>query len=270
MNQTKNRFIALLLAAVLAVGAAGCGSSSGSSAASSAASASAAASSSVQKTTIKIDALKGPTGLGMVKLMQDAENAKSQNDYHFTLDTAPDAAVAKLTSGEADIAAMPTNMAALLYKKTSGNVQMLAVNTLGILSVVTNGETVSSIKDLKGKTVYSSGQGGVPEYAFDYILQQNGLTPGKDVKVEYLSEHAEVVSRLLSGKAKIAVLPEPFVTQTLTKCKTAKAALNLTKEWDKVVKDGSVLSMGCLAVRKDFAQQHKEALHTFLKEYQSS
>ena len=115
-----------------------------------------------------------------------------------------------------------------------------------------------------------SGQGAVPEYAFNYILKQNGLTPGKDVQVEYAAEHAEVVARLLSGKAKIAVLPEPFVTQALTKCKTATRALDLTKEWNSAVTDGSVLSMGCLVVRKPFAQQHKAALDHFLAAYKVS
>ena len=137
--------------------------------------------------TIKIAAQKGPTGLGMVKLMQDSEEGSTVNTYDVTIASSPDAAVSMISSGEADVAALPTNTAAILYNKTSGNVQLAALNTLGVLYIVTNGEDISSIEDLKGKTVYSSGQGATPEYAFNYILTENGLTPGTDVTVEYLS-----------------------------------------------------------------------------------
>lgn len=274
--QLKKQISTLVLAAVMALSATACANGSSSSAVSSAAKVSSAVSSSAssavaaEKTTIKVDTLKGPTGLGMVKMMQDADAKTTANHYKFTLDTAPTAAVAKLTSGEVDMAGLPTNLAASLYKKTSGKIQLLEINTLGVLHIVTNGETIKSMKDLKGKTVYSSGKGSVPEYAFNYILKQNGLTPDKDVKIVYASEHAEVVTKLLSGEAKIAVLPEPFVTQALAKCKTAKLALNLTEEWNKVVKDGSVLTMGCMVVRKEFADKHKDAIEKFLEEYKAS
>lgn len=275
MMPFKKQISALALAAAIALSAAACAGTGASSAVSSVAkdTSSASVSSSAvtaEKTTMKVDTLKGPTGLGMLKMMQDTDAKTAANDYRFTLDSDPTAAVAKLTSGEVDMAGLPTNLAAALYKKTGGKMQLLEINTLGVLHVVTNGEAVKSVKDLKGKTVYSSGQGSVPEYAFNYILKQNGLTPGKDVKVVYASEHAEVVTKLLSGEAKVAVLPEPFVTQALAKCKTAKLALNLTDEWNKVVKDGSVLTMGCIVVRKEFADTRKEAITKFLQEYKES
>ncbi len=271
--QLTKKISALALAVVMALSAVGCGSSASSapSSANAAISSSEAASAaSAEKATVKVGMLKGPTGLGMVKLMQDANAKETAENYKFTVDTQPNAAVAKLTSGEVDIAALPTNLAATLYQKTSGKVQMVAINTLGVLSIITNGEKVSAIRDLKGKTIYSSGKGAVPEYVLNYILKQNGLVPGKDVKVVYVSEHAETVTKLLSGQAKIVVLPEPFVTQALAKCKTAKLALNLTDEWNKAAKGGSVLSMGCLAVRKAFAEQHKDTLNKFLQGYQES
>ena len=271
MTFTK-RISALVLAAVLTLSVAGCGNSSAAPASSAASAVSATASSAVtaEKTTVKVGTLKGPTGLGMVKMMSDAEQKKTAENYQFTMDTQPTAAVAKLTSGEVDIAGLPTNLAAALYQKTAGKVQMIAINTLGVLSIVTNGESVSSIADLKGKTVYNSGKGSVPEYAYNYILKQNGLNPEKDVKTVYEPEHSAVLAKVLAGEAKIAVLPEPFVTQALVKCKTAKLALNLTTEWNKASKGGSVLSMGCLLVRKEFAEKHKDALDKFLKEYKAS
>lgn len=223
-----------------------------------------------QKTTIKIAALKGPTGLGMLQLMSKNDAKTAAENYEFTIVNSPDEIVSKISKGEVDAAAVPTNLAAVLYNKTGGKVQMAAVNTLGVLSVLTDGETVHSIKDLKGKTVYSSGQGAVPEYAFNYILKQNGLTVGKDVKVEFKAEHEELAALAAAGKVKIALLPEPFVTQVMTKNKNMKVALDLTKEWDAASAGKSVLTMGCLIVRKDFAEKNKAAFNAFLDEYKKS
>lgn len=276
MKPTK-RIVSLGLSVCLALSVlAGCAGPSAASSskasvpAASEAVSSAQQSSAAEKTTIKIAALKGPTGLGMLKLMSDNDAKTSAENYEFTIVGAPDEIVSKISKGEVDVAAVPTNLAATLYNKTSGKIQMAAVNTLGVLSVLTKGENISSIKDLKGKTVYSSGQGSVPEYALNYILKQNGLEVGKDVKVEYKAEHAELAALILSGKAKIAVLPEPFVTQVTTKNKDVKIALNVTDEWNKVAGGKSVLTMGCLIVRKDFAGQHKEAFDAFLNEYKES
>lgn len=262
---------ALMFASVMTGCASSANSSSSEAGASSAAGSAAASSTASQETTtIKIAALKGPTGLGMLKLMSDNDAKTAANNYQFSIVGAPDQIVSKISSGEIDIAAAPTNLAATLYNKTSGKVQLAALNTLGVLSIVTNGETISSIKDLKGKTIVTSGQGAIPEYVLNYILKQNGLEVGKDVKVEYKTEHAEVATLVISGKAKIAMLPEPFVTQVTTKSKTAKVVLDITKEWDTVVNSKSVLTMGCLIVRKDFAEKNKDAFNKFLDEYKAS
>ncbi|MDF1495006.1 ABC transporter substrate-binding protein [Caproiciproducens sp. CPB-2] len=274
MRLTK-KIISLGLSACMALSVlAGCAgpaaASSGGPASSEAVSSAQPSSAAAEKTTIKIAALKGPTGLGMLKLMSDNDAKTAAENYEFTIVGAPDEIVSKISKGEVDVAAVPTNLAATLYNKTEGKVQMAAVNTLGVLSILTKGEDISSIKDLKGKTVYSSGQGSTPEYAFNYILSQNGLEVGKDVKVEYKAEHAELAALMVSGKAKIAVLPEPFVTQVTAKDKDVKIALNITDEWNKIADGKSVLTMGCLIVRKDFAEQHKEAFDAFLKEYKES
>lgn len=238
---------------------------------SSAASAEDANSSQTEKTTIRVAGLKGPTGLSMVKLMSDSEAGTASGDDQFTIVSSPDEIVAKLSSGEVDVAAAPTNLAAVLYNKTNGGVQLMAVTTLGVLYVLTaDGESVQTVSDLKGKTIYASGQGATPEYALNYILRQNGLEPGKDVTVEYKSEHSELASLMLAGKAKIAVLPEPFVTQVLAKNNSAEIALDLTEEWNKASDEKSVFTMGCLIVRKEFAQEHKAALDAFLDDYKAS
>lgn len=274
MKLTK-RIASLTLAAAMFLSVAGCSSAgntasstSSSSVASSAGSAQ--VSSAAAQTNIRIVGLKGPTGLSMVKLISDNDDKKTAENYTFALANSADEAVSKIVSGDTDAAAVPTNLAATLYNKTKGKIQLAAVTTLGVLSVVTNGENIKSIQDLKGKTIVTSGQGTVVEYALDYILKQNGLTAGKDVKIEYKAEHAEVATEVIAGKASIAVLPEPFVTQVIVKNKKAKVALNLTKEWDKASKGASFLTMGCLIVRKDFAEKNKDAFNTFLKEYKAS
>lgn len=223
----------------------------------------------VSDVTIRIGALKGPTGLGMLQLMQEANDG--EKPYEFTLAGAADELTGKITTGELDAVALPTNSAAALYNKTEGQLQIAMVNTLGVLYLVTYGDTeINSIADLAGKTVYSSGQGTVAEYAFNYILSANGLEAGKDVTVEYKTEHAEIATLMAAGQADIAVLPQPFVTQATSQNPDLKVALNLTEEWDKAADGASILTMGCLVVRKDFAEENKDAFNAFLDDYKES
>ncbi|MFZ5974129.1 MAG: ABC transporter substrate-binding protein [Bacillota bacterium] len=223
------------------------------------------------KTKVNVAALIGPTGMGLAKIMDDMNKGTAKNDYTFNLTGAPDAIVAKITTGEVDIAAVPTNLAASLYNKTNGKVQLLAINTLGVLYVVENGNTVKSLADLKGKTVYATGQGATPEYALDYILSKNGIDPEKDVNIEYKAEHSELATLVSSGKVNLAMLPEPFVTTVTQKNKNVRVALNLTKEWNGIKgNEQSELAMGVMIVRKDFAEQNPQALKDFLAEYKAS
>ena len=216
-----------------------------------------------------VGSLKGPTSMGMVQLMSEQE-ALEAPDFDFTMVTAADELVASFTKGDTDIALLPANVASVLYNKTEGNVQVLDINTLGVLYLVTADTSITGIADLKGKTLYSTGKGQTPEYALNYILGENGLTAGTDVTVEYKSEHSELASLLAAGQADLAVLPQPFVTSVLAKNPDVRIALNLTEEWDKVTEDGSKLTMGALVVRKDFAESNPEAVRNFLKEYQIS
>ena len=230
---------------------------------------SAAETETTDATTIRIGALKGPTGLGMLQLMQEANDG--EKPYEFTLAGAADELTGKITTGELDAVALPTNTAATLYNKTEGALQIAMVNTLGVLYLVTSGDTeINSVADLAGKTVVSSGQGTVAEYAFNYILSANGLEAGKDVTVEYKSEHSEIAALMAAGEADIAVLPQPFVTQATSQNPDLKVALDLTEEWDKATDGASILTMGCLVVRRDFAEEHKEAFDAFLDDYKAS
>ena len=234
-----------------------------------------ASSAPVQKAKVNVATLSGPTGMGMAKLMEDNETGSSKNDYAFTVATAPDEIVAKVVSGEVDIAAVPAKLAATLYAKTEGNVQMIAVNTLGMLYLVEKKvekveEATQSLQDLEGKTIVSAGQGSTPEYVLNYILEKNNLAD--KVKVEYVSEHSEVVSMLASGKAEVGLLPEPFATMAEDKADTGRV-ISLATEWEKLLEEenkSGVIAMGSVIVRKGFATDNKAAVDSFLDEYKSS
>lgn len=220
------------------------------------------------KKDVNIAVLKGPTGMGAAKLMEMNENNEALNNYNFTVATAPDQITGKLVSKELDIASIPTNAASALYNKTKGNVTLIAINTLGVLYILEKGDSVSSVADLKGKTILASGKSSTAEYVLNFILEKNGLKVGTDVTVEYAAEHAEAASQAISGKYDIVMLPEPFVTSTLLQSSDFKVKLNLTEEWKKVA--NAELTMGCVAVRTDFLKENPEAVENFLKDYKTS
>ena len=205
--------------------------------------------------------------MGMAQMLKDAADGNS--NYQFTIAGAPDEITALLVKGELDVAAVPSNLASVLYNNTNGGVKVAMINTLGILYVVEAGDTVNSVADLKGRTVYSSGKGATPEYSVDYILSQNGIDPETDVTVEFKSEHTELAAALQSGTADLAVLPEPFVTTVLAGNDNLRVALNLNEEWDKV-SDGSGMVTGVLVVRSEFAEQHPDELTALLEAYEQS
>ena len=220
--------------------------------------------------TAKVAALKGPTSMGMVKMMADQKDAKEKN-YEFTIGSSPDEIAPKFLKGEFDIVALPSNLASIVYNKSQGKVQVLAINTLGILYLMENGDTVKSVGDLKGRTIYSSGKGAVPEYAFNYILKANGLNPDTDLRIEYKSEHTEALAALLNDKSSLAVLPQPFATVASLKNKGLRPALDLTKEWDKASKNAkSTMITGVVVVNKDFAAKYPEKIKKFMADYKAS
>ncbi len=224
------------------------------------------------KAVVNVGVIKGPTGIGMANLMAADEAGTATNDYNFTVGTAPDEIGNKLASasGGLDIAALPTNMAAALYQKTGGNIQLLAVNTLGVLYVLENGNSIESVADLKGKTIYSTGQGANPEYILRYVLEKNGIDPDEDVTLEFLAQNEELNQKMISGKASVALVPEPNVSAITAQNSAVRVALSMNNEWEKVADENSKLMMGCVAVRKEFLQNNKAAVEAFLVEYKAS
>lgn len=216
---------------------------------------------SAHATQINIGTLKGSTGMGMVALMGEDYAA-----YHITLASAPDEITAAFISGELDVASVPINLASVLYNKLEGDVEMLAVNTLGVLYILENGESIQNVADLAGKTIYATGQGATPEYILQYLLSKNGIA--EQVRVEYMSEHSELAAELASGKASFGMLPEPNVTAALAQNQELRIALDLTKEWNAVCE--TPLVQGCLIVRKSFLDKNEKAVETFLSDYKAS
>lgn len=227
-----------------------------------------------ERTLIRIATLKGPTGMGMVKLFDDNDNKLTENRYETLIVGTPDEIVGKISSGELDIAAVPTNLASTLYNKTSDNVQLLAINTLGVLYILEKGDTVKSIADLKGKKLYASGKGATPEFVLNYILKQNGIDPATDLTIDYKTEHSELLALAASGMADLVLLPEPFVTTLLAQDKGFAKKLDFTQEWANATTaagvEDSVLAMGGIIVRKEFAVNNKAAVDAFLAEYEAS
>ena len=232
----------------------------------------------------RIAALKGPTAMGLVELMSLSDTANEMmegkenvvstgNTYEFTLAGSADEVTPALIKGDLDMACVPANLAAVLYGKTGGAVEVLAVNTLGVLYIVENGETVQSMADLKGQTIVAAGKGSTPEYALRYLLTENGIDPDKDVTIDWKSEHSECVAALASGQASIALLPQPFVSVAQGKLETLSIAVNIEDAWEdacKVTGSTGDIVMGCVVVRSEFAEEHKEAIDAFLAEYLDS
>ena len=243
---------------------AGCGSKNNNDASQSAAgSGSASASQSqqgVEKTGVNFMALSGPTGVGAAYLMKYYSAETSPADCPVALNSTVAADNKEVTdalvNGTADIAAVATNVAANLAAKTDGGIQVLAVNTLGVLYILEKGDSVQSMADLAGKTVYATGQGANPEYVLNYLLTQNGVDP------------SQVDIQWASGDSAICMLPVPAATALMMKDQSVRQALSLSDEWDKLGQ-GS-LAMGCVVGRTQFIEEHPETVDAFLDLYGDS
>lgn len=220
--------------------------------------------------TIRLGGLKGPTSMGMVKLLADNDAGTTTNHYEFTMAGSADELTPKMLQGELDILAVPVNLGSVLYNNSDGAVQLLAVNTLGVIYLVEKGgQTVTDWASLKGQTIYATGKGSTPEYALNYLLEENGLDPAADVTIEWKSEPTEIVAQMAAQDHVIALLPQPFVTVAQSKFEDLAISMDLTEEWDKL-DNGSQLITAGLVVRTEFAKEHPQAVADFLEEYNAS
>jgi len=211
---------------------------------------------------VKIASLNGPTGIGMVKLMEEPDK------YQVTAYQSPDEVVGKIITGEVDIAALPSNLGAVLYNKLEGDVVLLGINTLGILYIVENGETIKNMADLKGKTIVASGKGGSPEFILNQLIKKAGMDPAKDLEVNWLLNHSDVASTLMANEGTIAMLPQPFTTIVTEKNPKVGVRVDLNQEWEQ--SEGVSLPMGILIGKKSFVTDRAADLDIFLKAYAAS
>lgn len=256
----------ICIALVLLLAFCGCTSSSAPASSVSSSQAESSQTSTVSE-PINVGALKGPTAIGMVKLMEDDA---SENRYNFTIAGAIDEITPKLVQGDVQIAAVPANLASVLYNNTKGQIKVLAINTLGVLYIVENGNDIHLVEDLRGKTIYSSGKGATPEYALNFMLLQNGIDPEKDVTIEYKSEHTECAAMLNAQDGAIAMLPQPFVTATQMKNSEVRVAIDINREWAQAQENPSSLITGVVVARTDFIENNPQAVTDFLKAYKGS
>lgn len=217
---------------------------------------------------VRLGVLKGPTGIGASYLLSQNDNGETKTRYSVTVLAEATDMIAQVAAGQIDIAAIPTNAAASLYNKTNGGVRVAALNTAGVLYILENGKTVSTVADLKGKTIYTVGQGSNPEYVLRYILSENGIDPDKDVEIVFM-DSAELTTRAAAGGIGICMLPVPAVTTVLIKNPDIRIALDMTEEWNRIG-NGSILTMGCVVVRTDFLKEHPAEVRFFLEDYEKS
>lgn len=266
---TRSRFLQVLAGGAGALALVGCGDQKAADAGDEGKKDAAA-----EPVAVRAAALKGPTAMGLVKFMSevDAGNLKDE-DYSFRIVASADEVAPLISKSEVDIAAVPANLASVLYNKTSGAVRVIAVNTLGVLYICELGDTVNTVADLRGKTIFSAGKGATPEYALEYVLRANGLDPTTDVTIEWKSEHAECVAALAQDATAIAMLPQPFVTTAQAKNDQIRVALDLNQEWAAACeaegRDGKLIT-GVAVVRSEFADAHPEAVDAFLGHYRES
>ncbi len=263
--------LSILLAGLLALSLAACGSETAPETAAPETASSAPSPdqspSPAEKQSVRAGFLKGPTGIGAAYLMEQAAAGATKLDYTFTVEADPSTMMSELVAGNVDIAALPTNVAAALYNKTNGGVKIIAINTLSVLYVLENGDSVQSIADLKGKTLYAVGQGANPEYVLNYLLRQNGLEPGTDVTVEF-ADAAELATKMAAGDIDLCMLPVPNATSVLMKNADVREALDLGWIWGKVT-GGGALPQGCVVVRSGL-ENLDSIVESFLDDYLQS
>lgn len=222
-----------------------------------------------EPTTIRVGAMTGPTSMGMVKLMDESDNGESANKYEFTLQSEATAFVPALTKGEIDIAAVPANLASVIYNNTDGGIKVLSVCATGVLYIVERGDSIKSFADLAGKNIYATGEGATPEYSLRYLLKANGIDGDNAPTIQWCADTTEALSYISQDENAIAMLPQPFVTAAQNKVSDLKVALSLNDEWQKV-NDGASMATGVVVVRTEFAEKYPQQLATFMEEYAAS
>lgn len=216
----------------------------------------------------RVGSLKGPTTMGLANFISECsidENAP----YTFTMETQADVLLGEIAQGNLDIALVPANVAAILYKKTEGGVKVININTLGVLYMVSGDESINDIKDLEGKTVYLTGLGTTPDLVLRYLLLQNGMDENS-LTLEYKSEATEVAAMLAENPEAVGLLPQPFVTAALLQNEELSIVMDMTEKWDEKSENGSMMVTGVTIATTDYIENHPGALKAFMDNQKAS
>lgn len=218
---------------------------------------------------VDIMALQGPTGLTLVKMIKDRPELGENVTTDYALIKSPDQIVAKLVTEEAEIAALPTNLAAVIYNKGI-NIRLLAITNWGVNYVVGRDDSIQSWADLKGKTVAIAPKGATPDLLFRFLTETNGLNAVQDLDLRYFPSPVELAHLVIAGQTDLAILPEPWATHVTMQDPSAKILLDFQLEWkDRQNRDRSY-PQSCLVVNGEFAGKHPEILAAFFKEAAAS
>lgn len=245
------KFLSILLAVLLMLSFAGC-----------------AVKDPTDNTAVRVGSLKGATSIGLSGIINNKNNSTAKLNYEFVMETAADAMAAKIINSEVDIALIPANLASVLYNKTGGKISVINLNTLGVLYFVTADDTVATIENLKGKTIYLTGKGTTPDYSLQYVLGLYSIGLD-DVKLEYKAEATEVLSALSADSKAVGLLPQPFATAATIQNKNLKIAIDLSKAWTAKEPNAATVT-GVTIVRNEFLEQHKSLVKIFMEEHKAS
>lgn len=223
------------------------------------------------KTPVDVSAasLKGPTSIGLINIIDGSEEL-NKDGYTTKIEVAasPDLIVPRLLKGELDIAAVPLNVGSKVYNATKGQYKLAAINTLGVLYLLSSDENVKTLEDLKGETLYCGTPGATPDYVLQYILKQKDFSEN-DIKIDYSMKTPELAQALIGGKVKHAIMPEPFATIVSLKNKNLNRFMDIQEEW-RNLNDNSDIIMGALLIKTELIENNKDYVDAFLKEYAAS
>lgn len=221
--------------------------------------------------SFKVVSIKGPSALSFIKAMKPEIKpmVRLGDTVQYTFEDDEDVLYTRLLEGEFDIADVPMEMAAKLYNNGAGY-QLAAVNTGGYLYLLTNDKTTTNFSDLMGKTVKVVGEDSAFDVVLRYLLLQNGIKLSKDVTLEYTENKEELIKDAAEDDINYLVLPEPWVSDLLSKNIGYNIAINIQDEWARVHGTVTLLPQTCLIVKKEIASQKAEAWKLFLEDYMDS
>ena len=222
----------------------------------------------IESLKIKVAAPSGAPTLSMIKMFKENPSFGDHVEVNYESIKSPDLMASRILSEEIDIAVVPTNLAASLYNK-GANYKLAASSVWGVLYIVGNQE-IDGWEALRGKEIYTMGRGLTPDIVLRYLLSSNGLDPDKDVTLTYMGEATELASAFIGGKSDISVIPEPVLSNVMTKKENTVILLDLQKEWSKLNKGDSGYPQASLIVKNELVEKNPELVELFLKEYENS